>query len=79
MVIAEPTRKEIDLCKERQIIAKPYRRYCEPLQENALIDYAFLQRHAPGLLENNPGIVQKLQEKYKAILVDEYLAVRLCR
>jgi DNA helicase-2/ATP-dependent DNA helicase PcrA len=64
--------KEVDLCKEREVIAEAYRRYCELLQHDALVDFAFLQCHALTLLENNPPVVQELREKYRAILVDEY-------
>jgi DNA helicase-2/ATP-dependent DNA helicase PcrA len=70
--MAKAGEKEIDLCKEREIIAEAYGRYCKLLQENALIDFAFLQRHALSLLENNPEIVRELREEYTAILVDEY-------
>jgi ATP-dependent exoDNAse (exonuclease V) beta subunit len=59
--------KEIDLCKEREVIAEAYRRYCELLQQNALVDFAFLQHHALTLLENNPTLVQELRDKYRAI------------
>jgi DNA helicase-2/ATP-dependent DNA helicase PcrA len=68
----EADEKEVDLCQERRVIAEAYRRYCELLQENSLIDFAFLQRHALTLLVDNPEIIHELQEKYKAILVDEY-------
>jgi ATP-dependent DNA helicase UvrD/PcrA len=70
--LAKAGEKEIDLCKEREVIAEAYRRYCDLLQENALIDFAFLQRHALSLLENHAEIVRELREKYGAILVDEY-------
>jgi DNA helicase-2/ATP-dependent DNA helicase PcrA len=70
--LAQASGKEIDLCKEREIIAEAYRRYCELLQEDALIDFAFLQRHALSLLKNNPDILRELRGKYAAILVDEY-------
>lgn len=70
--LASTGEKEIDLWKERQAIAEAYRRYCELLQENALIDFAFLQRHALSLIQDHPEILQELRETYGAILVDEY-------
>ncbi len=65
-------KKEIDLWEERKVIVEAYRRYSKMLEENSLIDFAFLQRHALSLLENNPSIVKELHQKYQAILVDEY-------
>jgi DNA helicase-2/ATP-dependent DNA helicase PcrA len=64
--------KEINLWQEREAVAEAYRRYAKLLQENSLIDFAFLQRHALTLLENNPLIIEELRKKYRAILVDEY-------
>ena len=70
--LAKAGKKEIDLWEERVAVADAYHRYCDLLQANSLIDFAFLQRHALSLLENNPSIVRELRQKYRAILVDEY-------
>ena len=69
---AHASEKELDLWNEREVVAEAYRRYSQMLQENALIDFAFLQRHALTLLERNPAIVEQLRQKYQAVLVDEY-------
>ncbi|MEJ2710478.1 MAG: ATP-dependent DNA helicase [Anaerolineales bacterium] len=70
--LAGAEEKQAGLWKERQVIAEAYRRYCDLLQENSLIDFAFLQRHALALLDNNPAVLTELRQKYRAILVDEY-------
>jgi DNA helicase-2/ATP-dependent DNA helicase PcrA len=70
--LAHAGEKEIDLWNEREVVAEAYRRYSKMLQENGLIDFAFLQHHALTLLEGNPEIVERLRQKYQSILVDEY-------
>jgi DNA helicase-2/ATP-dependent DNA helicase PcrA len=64
--------KEAGLWRERQVVAEAYRRYCLALQEQSLVDFAFLQRHAARLLEDHPAIQSELQQQYREILVDEY-------
>lgn len=51
-------------------IAKAYKIYQDLLEENDVIDFAFIQRKALDLLENNEEIVSNL--KYKNVLVDEF-------
>jgi len=51
-------------------IAKAYKIYQNFLKEENTIDFAFIQRNALDLLENNPELARNL--KYKNILVDEF-------
>ena len=61
-----------NLWQERALVAEAYRRYCGLLQEQELVDFAFLQRHALRLLQEHPDVLRELREKYREILVDEY-------
>lgn len=70
--LAHCSPKEADLWRERTVVAEAYRHYCALLRAQRLIDFAFLQRHALTLLENNPGVLAELQAQYREILVDEY-------
>jgi DNA helicase-2/ATP-dependent DNA helicase PcrA len=63
---------ESDLWGERAVVAEAYERYCSLLLEQGLVDFAFLQRHALGLLMDYPAILAELQAHYPEILVDEY-------
>jgi DNA helicase-2/ATP-dependent DNA helicase PcrA len=63
---------ETDLWRERATVAEAYRRYCDLLLEQGLVDFAFLQRHALTLLEEHPTLLAELREQYREILVDEY-------
>ncbi len=63
---------ETDLWQERATVADAYHRYCDLLQEQRLVDFAFLQRHALALLEGHPAVLSELRERYREILVDEY-------
>lgn len=63
---------ETDLWHERATVAEAYCRYCGLLQEQGLVDFAFLQRHALALLQEHPALLAELREQYQEILVDEY-------
>jgi DNA helicase-2/ATP-dependent DNA helicase PcrA len=63
---------ESDLWQERSLVARAYRGYCNSLQEQGLVDFAFLQRHALNLLQDHLTILAELRAQYREILVDEY-------
>ena len=66
------TPDEADLWQERSVVAEAYRRYCDLLCEQQLVDFAFLQRHALNLLQSQPEVLRSLRGQYQEILVDEY-------
>ncbi len=63
---------ETGLWQEREAIATAYFRYCRILEEENLLDFAFLQTFALRLLEGHPTVLDELRQKYPEILVDEY-------
>jgi len=64
---------ETRLWQEREAIAAAYKRYCQLLlEEENLLDFAFLQTFALRLLEGHPAVLEELRQKYPEILVDEY-------
>lgn len=63
---------ERELWQERLVVAEAYRRYCGLLQEQELVDFAFLQRHVVDLLAAHRDVLEELRQQYQHILVDEY-------
>ncbi len=55
-----------------RLLAEAYLRYTTKLEETNHIDFSFQQRHVLDLLENEIHARNKLREKYKYIMVDEY-------
>ncbi len=64
--------KEIGLWQERKAIAEAYRQYCAMLKEHSWVDFAFLQRYALDLVQQNLAILAELRARYSFILIDEY-------
>jgi len=58
--------------EKQQAIAQVYQEYQEYLLENQLLDFSDMLLNALVLLKENEGLRDKLQEKYKFILVDEF-------
>ncbi len=56
---------------DANIIAETYRRYNQTLKENNGMDFSDILTNTYKLLENQE-ILEKLQEKFKYIMVDEY-------
>ncbi len=56
----------------QQTVAKIYHYYQALLKENDAVDFDDLILHMVSLLKNNPHILEKYQEQFKYILIDEY-------
>lgn len=57
---------------EIRAIGEYYKIYRRQMEEENIMDFSTIQTETLHLLENNPTILQKLQEKIKYIMVDEY-------
>lgn len=55
-----------------QVIAQIYNKYNELLEEENTLDFSGIQVEAYKLLEDNPDILEKLQEQIKYLMIDEY-------
>ena len=55
-----------------KILAKIYRTYQEGLKKNNALDFDDLIMFTVKIFEKNPAILEKYQEQYKYIMVDEY-------
>ncbi|MDM7912189.1 MAG: UvrD-helicase domain-containing protein [Methanotrichaceae archaeon] len=62
---------EADLWNERTVVAEAYRRYIDLLKDDGLADFSMLQVHALNLLAD-AGILARVRDQYREILVDEY-------
>lgn len=71
--LLSPEQVEADnaLANSRELAAV-YRNYQERLRENHLLDYDDLVFETVNLFEGSPEILQKYQNKFAAIFVDEY-------
>ncbi len=56
----------------QQIVAKVYHAYQNLLKENNALDFDDLLLKTIELFKNNPDVLEKYQNKFKYILVDEY-------
>lgn len=57
---------------KQKAIAKIYQEYQDYLDKNQLLDFSDMLLNALGLLKENEGLRDKLQDKYQFILVDEF-------
>ncbi|MBM3713660.1 MAG: ATP-dependent helicase, partial [Actinobacteria bacterium] len=55
-----------------KMLANSFLKYKQKLIDSNLIDFSFQQRHVYDLLLKNPEIKEKLQDKFKYIMIDEY-------
>jgi DNA helicase-2/ATP-dependent DNA helicase PcrA len=55
-----------------RVIGHFYEIYSKQVEENNSLDFSFIQTEAFNLLNNNPSILQEIQEKIKYVMVDEY-------
>lgn len=67
----EEYEKECRFESDANIIAEVYKRYNQTLKENNGMDFSDILTNTYKLLENNE-VLEKLQEKFKYIMVDEY-------
>ncbi len=56
----------------QQVVARIYPAYQKNLKENEAVDFDDLLLKTVSLFENNPEILEKYQNKFQYILVDEY-------
>ena len=63
---------EVERWQHEALVVGAYQAYCTLLQEQGLMDFSWMLRHALGLLDEHPEIVNELRERYQTILVDEY-------
>ena len=57
---------------KQKAIATIYQEYQDYLDKNQLLDFSDMLLNALGLLKENEGLRDKLQDKYQFILVDEF-------
>jgi DNA helicase II / ATP-dependent DNA helicase PcrA len=55
-----------------KVLGECYKLYQEQLLEENALDFSTIQVETLRLLENNPAVLQKLQQKIKYIMIDEY-------
>jgi DNA helicase-2/ATP-dependent DNA helicase PcrA len=55
-----------------EVVARVYTRYTELLATANAVDFDDLLLHAHNLLQNNTEVLQKYQERFRHILVDEF-------
>jgi len=55
-----------------EIVARVYQRYQTRLHDNSALDFDDLISHVVWLLERNPDVLERYQERFHHVLVDEY-------
>ena len=70
--LAEYFKKRYPDIKKYQDFCNSYEKYLISLNEEKKIDFAGLQINVLKLLKDNPKVLEKIQDQYKFILVDEY-------
>ena len=64
--------KDVDLWKDRALLASAYDRYLELLKTEGLLDFNLLQCSTLNLIQDNPQVLDEIRKSYPWILVDEY-------
>lgn len=70
--LSEYLKKRYPDNKKYQEFCRSYEKYLEAMGEQKKIDFAGLQINVLKLLNNNPNVLEAIQDKYQFILVDEY-------
>jgi DNA helicase-2/ATP-dependent DNA helicase PcrA len=68
----QKTLEDAEKIEKQKAIAQIYQEYQDYLLENQLLDFSDMLLNALNLLKNNEALRDKLEEKYKFILVDEF-------
>ncbi|MFB3879893.1 MAG: DNA helicase PcrA [Armatimonadota bacterium] len=55
-----------------EIVARVYQRYQTRLHDNSALDFDDLISHVVWLFERNPDVLERYQERFHHVLVDEY-------
>lgn len=61
-----------DKSNDMQLLSKIIKRYNEILDKHNFIDFSSMQTKTYDFLKNSPDVLEKLQNKLKYIMVDEY-------
>ena len=64
--------QDVDLWRDRSLLASAYGRYLELLKVEDLLDFNLLQCSALNLIRDNPQVLDEIRKSYPWILVDEY-------
>jgi len=78
MIDAEQALQSVDSPRE-QLIANVYQRYCQYLKAYNAMDFDDLILLVVKLLQSEPEILQKWQNRVRYMLVDEYQDTNLCQ